>query len=151
MEVFPGIFNMASYVCMCKSYRLLFFGGGVVSLVFFFFFLFLVPNHYKKVLFRILKNLFVAFWGQKWKVNNLATYKSITWPHFCQHFWVDMWPRYWLISYIFCVFQALFFSQNNHSPCRKKNICEKKLKQRQWDKGGQVIDLWWPGYWPYSP
>ena len=33
MEVLPGIFNMASYVCMCKSYCF-FWGGEGVSLVF---------------------------------------------------------------------------------------------------------------------
>ena len=40
VEVLPCILNMASYVCMCKSFC--FF--GVVSLGFF---AFLVPKHYK--------------------------------------------------------------------------------------------------------
>ena len=33
---------------------------------------------------------------------------------------------------------------------QKEDYCWKKLKQRQLNKGGQVIDLWWPGYWPYN-
>ena len=38
--------------------------------------------------------------------------------------------------------------QKSHSPCRKKTMFEKQNKNNK--KGGQVIALWWPSYWPYG-
>ena len=47
-------------------------------------------------------------------------------------------------------FFGIFF-QKSHSPCRKKRIFEnKKTTTKNNKKGGQVIDLWWPSYRPYS-
>ena len=79
MEGLPCILNMASYVCMCKSY----FWGGVtlgVCLPFW------SQTTIKIGFFENLKTRFSALGCQRSSVNNLATYKSITWPHFCQHF-----------------------------------------------------------------
>ena len=71
MEVLPGIFNMTSCVCMCKSYCFFFvWGGGSL------FFVFLVPKYQNIGIFEDLRSWFSAFWGQKSRVNNLATYKQ---------------------------------------------------------------------------
>ena len=58
MEVLPGIFNMTSYVCMCKSYCFL-----SLSLVFW---AFLFPNTVK-IVFDDLEKLIFRFWGSKLK------------------------------------------------------------------------------------
>ena len=94
----------------------------------------------------------LAFFGQKWRVNNLATYKSIIWSHFCQFLRGHVVRLLTYNSSIFVVWALLFFSKMSFSLQKKKNIYGKHkiLKQRQWNKGGQVIDLWWLGYWPYS-
>ena len=149
MEVHPCIFNIPSYVCMCKSYCF-FLGGEGVSLG-------LLPfrpqKHYKKMFFWGLWKLDFHFFWSKSRVNNLATVESITRPPFCGHFGgtcgqvID--PTVFMQA---CFLKALLFFQKSHYPCRKKNLFEKH--KRQQNKGGQVIDptslKMWPGYWPYS-
>ena len=63
VEVLPGIFNMTSYVCMCK---VVFCGVSLVS------FAFLVPNHYK--------NRFFEEFETRFSVLGVEKVGSTTWP-----------------------------------------------------------------------
>ena len=74
MEVLPGIFYKTSYGCMCQSYC--FFGGLFCC------FSLLLKNTIKIGLFDDFDMLNFSFLGQNCRVNNLATVRSITWPHF---------------------------------------------------------------------
>ena len=80
VDVLPGIFSMTSYDCMCKNYCFL-----VCSVVF----ALLFPKHYKIGILVDFK-----FCGQHFKVNNLATSMSITWPHFSPKCLGERWPSY---------------------------------------------------------
>ena len=57
-----------------------------------------------------------------------------------------MWPSYWPWSFHMFVVKMLLF-ENLILPAERRFLFE---KQKQWNKGGQAIDLWWPSYWPYS-
>ena len=90
--------------------------------------------------------LIFSFFGQNCRVNNLATVGSITWPHFSKN--VENVAKSLTLQFSRVFLLNLYFFQKSHSPCRKKNIFEKQKTKNK--KGGQVIDLWWPSYWPYS-
>ena len=45
-----------------------------------------LPKHYKIVFLMIFERLIFRFFCQTFKVNELATSRSITWPHF--------WPKF---------------------------------------------------------
>ena len=93
--------------------------------------------------------LIFSFFGQICRVNNLATVRSITWPHFLQKNW-KMWPSYWPYSFHMVFWYNLLFFQKSHSPCRKKRIFEKQKTTKKTIKkvaklltyGGQVIKVW---------
>ena len=96
---------------------------------------------------RILKSWFLGFLGQNWRVNNLATYRSITWPHFpgSRIFWVERWPSYWpsmgsfpCFSSVKSFFPFVLVDKNLILPAERRRILKNK---KQWNKGGQVIWL----------
>ena len=64
-----------------------FFGCSLV-------FCLLVRKHYKNRFFDDFEMLIFSFFGQKSRVNNLATVGSITWPHFWPKFCPERWPSY---------------------------------------------------------
>ena len=102
------------------------------------------PKHYKIGFFEDFEKFILGFLGQNCRVNNLATSRSITWSHFSRIFGGKGGQ---VVDFEVSLFfeDLFFFFKKSHFPCRKKIILEK-----QWNKGGQVIDLWWPNYWPYS-
>ena len=59
----------------------------VIVFFWLFCFSFLLKNHYKNVFFYDFDMFIFSFFGQKSRVNNLATVRPITWPHFWQTFW----------------------------------------------------------------
>ena len=128
----PGIFYKTSYGCMCKSYC--FFGGGCLL------FFLVAQKRYMRWFWHVV---FEFIGHQNFKVNNLATSRSITWPHFWPKCWRQMWPGYWPWS--FHMFFYFFFV--SHSPCRKKKIKNTKKQTneikvaRLLTYGGQIIDL----------
>ena len=77
MEVLPDIFNMASYVCMCKFCKVIVFIGGRGWVYFF------CSQTTREI-------VFWGFWKVDFLLFRLKNEGSITWPHFCQHFWVDL-------------------------------------------------------------
>ena len=104
----------------------------------------LLVKNYKTRFFDDFEMLIFSFFGQKSRVNNLATFLAKILPRkvaklltlFFSHFFVKT-----------C------FSQKSHYPCRKKKIFWKTKKNKTTKnnkKGGQDIDLRWPSYWPYS-
>ena len=127
----------------------------------FYCFLLVGQKHYKNRFFDDFEMLIFSFLVKKVKVNNLAMVGSITWPYFRPKFCTERWPGYWPY-FFFTLFLLKLFFQKSHSPCRKKRIKKKKQKTQQktiknrkqmarlLTYDGQVIDLWWPGYWPYS-
>ena len=50
----------------------------------------LLKNTIKIGFFDDFEMLIFSFFGQKSRVNNLATVGSITWPHFLQKFWKNV-------------------------------------------------------------
>ena len=101
----------------------------------------LLKKHYQNRFSDDFEMLIFSFFGQSCRVNNLATVGSITWPHFLQKNW-KMWPSYWLV-----LFSKISFSLQKEDDFWKEKT-NKTTKNNQ--KGGQVIDLWWPSHWPYS-
>ena len=85
-EVLPGIFYKTGYGCMCQSYC--FFGGCFVV------FVLVAQKHYRNRFFEDFDMLIFRLFGQKSRVNNLATVRSITWPHFLQKCLGERWPSY---------------------------------------------------------
>ena len=98
--------------------------------------------------------LIFSFFGQKSRVNNLAMVGSITWPSFWPKFCPERWPSYWPYSFhAFFVKTCFFFFKNLILPAeRRRFLKNQKTQQKKIKKktDGQVIDLWWPSYWPYS-
>ena len=114
-------------------------------------FAFSVPTHYKNRFFWGFWKLDFQFFCQKSRVNNLATIGSITWPHFCPHFFGGHVARLLTLQFSFNSFWKLCFFQQSHSPCRKKNIFEEQQKGNETKVArllilqalncGQVIDF----------
>ena len=50
----------------------------------FFFFFLVAQKHYKNRFFEDFDMFIFSYFGQICRVNNLATVRSITWPHFCK-------------------------------------------------------------------
>ena len=72
----------------------------------------------------------------------------MTWPHFGPNFWPQRCGQVIDLEVFTCFFvKALFFWKISLSLQKEEYL---KKKQKLWNKGGQVIDLWWPSYWPYS-
>ena len=100
-----------------------------------------------KIVFEDFESKIFSFFGSKIMVNNLATVESITWPHFCLHFWGTCGQ---LIDPTVFIQNSIFFCfQKSQSSCRKNNIFEKqkgnetnvaRLLTLQALKCGQVID-----------
>ena len=137
VEVLPGIFYKTSYGCMCQSYCFFW--------LFCCFFL-VAQKHYKIGFFGDFEMLIFSFFGQKSRVNNLATVGSITWPHFLQKNWKTV-AKLLTLQFSHVFWLKLVFVQKSHSPCRKNNIFEKQKQQKTIKKvaklltyGGQVID-----------
>ena len=85
MEVLPGIFTRKVMVACAKI--IVFFWAVLL-------FFRVAQKHYKNSFFDDFDMLiFSFFFCQNCRVNNLATVRSITWPHFLQTFW-KMWPSY---------------------------------------------------------
>ena len=106
----------------------------------------LLKKHYKNGVFDDFEMLIFSFFGQKSRVNNLATVGSITWPHVCKNFG-KMWPV--IDPTVFTCFfvQTCFFSKNLILPAERRIFLKKqKNKTKTIKKGGQVIDSWWPSY-----
>ena len=79
-----------------------------------FFFQF-AQKHYK-IVFETFDMLIFSLCGQNFKVNNVATSRSITWPHFWQTFWKNVAK---LLTLRFShVFLLKLFCHKTHCPCR---------------------------------
>ena len=61
-----------------------------------------------------------------------------------------MWPSYWPYSFRMVFgYNLFFFFKNLILPAERRGFLKKNTTKTM-KKGGQVIDLWWPSYWPYS-
>ena len=128
---------------MCQSYCF-FFGCFLV-------FCLLLKNTIKIGFFDDFEMLIFSFFGQKSRVNNLAMVGSITWPSFWPKFCPERWPSYWPYSFHTFFVKTCFFFKNLILPAeRRRCLKNKKHNKKNKKKDGQVIDLWWPSYWPYS-
>ena len=112
---------------------IVFFGG-----LFCCFFL-AAQKHYKNRFFDDFEMLIFSFFGQKSRVNNLATVGSITWPHFLQKNWKNV-AKLLTLQFSRVFLLKLVFVQKSHSPCRKKNIFEKQKNNKK------QIKKRWPSY-----
>ena len=86
MEVLPGIFTRQVMVACAKVI--------VFFLAVFFFFACCSKTTIKIGFFDDFEMLIFSFFGQKSRVNNLATVGSITWPPFWPKFCPERWPSY---------------------------------------------------------
>ena len=109
----------------------------------------LLEKHYKEGVFDDFEMLIFSFFGQKSRVNNLATVGLITWPHFCKTIG-KMWPSYWPYSFHVFFVKTCFCSKISFSLQKEEYFWKTKKTPKNYKKGGQFIDLWWPSYWPYS-
>ena len=83
----------------------------------------------------ILRFRFLVFWSNC-KVNNLATVRSITWPHFLQKNW-KMWPSYWPYSFTCFLLKLVLFSNISFS-----------LHKEVWKtKNNKNNEKRWPSCW----
>ena len=136
VEVLPGIFYKTSYGCMCQSYCF-FLGCFLVFACW-------SKNTIKIGFFDDFEMLIFSFFGQKSRVNNLATVGSITWPHLWPNFCPERWPSYW--PYFFHPFfvKTCFFSKISFSLQKEEDFWTTKKTKKKVDKlltyGGQVID-----------
>ena len=88
--------------------------------------------------------LIFSFFGQDCKVDNLATVRSIIWPHFLQKNW-KMWPSYWPYSFHVFFVTTCFSSKISFSLQKEEDVWEKNNKNNKrlaklLTYGGQVID-----------
>ena len=118
---------------MCQSYCSYF-------LAVLLFFALLLKNTIKIGFFDDFGMLMFSYFGQKSRVNNLAIFLAKILPRKMAKLLTLQFSQFLL---------KLLFFQKSHSPCRKKKISEKH-KNKKKNKDGQVIDLWWPSYRPYS-
>ena len=85
--------------------------------------------------------LIFCFFGQKSRVNNLATVGSITWPHFLQKFWKNVAKLLTLqfsrVFFFTCFCSKISFSLQKESYFWKNN---KRKVAKLLTYGGQVID-----------
>ena len=109
----------------------------------------MLEKHYKIGFFDDFDMLIFSFLGQNFKVNSLATSRSITWPHFGPNF-AQTCGQVIDLEVFTCFFvKPCFFFEKSHSPCRKKNLFGNKTTTNEKNEikvaklltyGGQVID-----------
>ena len=136
VEVLPGIFYKTSYGCMCQSYC--FFWAVLL-------FFLVAQKHYKNRVFEDFDMLIFSFFGQKSRVNNLATVGSITWPHFFPKLFAKNVAKLLTLQFSHVFFISLFFSKISFSLQKEeyfwktKNKNTKKKVAKLLTYGGQVI------------
>ena len=91
-------------------------------------FFLVAQKHYKNRFFDDFEMLIFSFFGQKSRVNNLATVGSITWPHFFAKFWKNVAKLLTLqFSHVFLL--KLVFFKNLILPAERRRFLNKKKKQ----------------------
>ena len=80
----------------------------------------------------MFEKLIFRFFGQTFKVNNLAT--------FFQENWGERWPSYWPWSFHMFLLKLCFFGQKIILLAKRRIFLKENKNNNTMNKGGQVID-----------